>query len=261
MKQFENDREEIHDFWDGRAQFLERAGSNDLIAKKLEIAAIAQHISDGMRILEIGCGNGITAIELARRYDVNVEAIDFSEEMIKAAWELASTVSLKGTINFHAGDIRALPEFKNKFDAIITERVLINLSSWEEQSKAIRDIVAHLNPGGRYLMCENSQDGLDSINDMREDAGLIRIAPPWHNKYFREKDLNALEIQGVELVDVICYSSTYYFLSRVVNAWLASRQGEEPAYDADVNQLALSLPPIGNFGQGKLWIWEMHGTR
>ena len=85
MDQFEKKRENILDFWNNRAQLLERAGSNDLIAKKMEIATIARHISDGMRILEIGCGNGIAAIELARRFDVIVEAIDFSVEMIEAA--------------------------------------------------------------------------------------------------------------------------------------------------------------------------------
>lgn len=259
MDQFEKKREDILDFWNNRAQLLESAGSNDLIAKKMEIATIARRISDGMRILEIGCGNGVAAIELARRFDVIVEAIDFSGEMIEAAKELASAENLKGTITFYIGDIRALPKFPNKFDVIITERVLINLSGWEEQSKAIEDILACLNPGGHYLMCENSQDGLDAINNMREAIGLPKITPPWHNKYFREDDLDALRIPGAKLVDVECYSSTYYFLSRVVNAYLAALQGEEPAYDSPVNELALSLPPIGDFGQGKLWIWERNG--
>jgi len=250
------ERDQVLDFWNGRAELVERAGTNDLVAKKLEIANIARHIDDGMRILEVGCGNGITAIELAKRYQVEIVAVDFSEEMIKAARHLLSGETLKGSVEFFVGDVRELPDIQGAFDAVLTERVLINLPDWEAQAQAIRDIATYLAPGGRYLMCENSMDGLEAVNDLREAAGLKRILPPWHNQYFDEQKLRQLEVPDTTLAAVEAYSSTYYFLSRVVNAWLAAQEGKEPAYDAPVNQLALALPPMGDFGQGKLWIWQ-----
>lgn len=250
----------VLEFWNGRAQLLERAGTNDLIAKQLEIAELAKHVRDGMKILEVGCGNGITAIELAKRFAVNVQAYDFSESMVEAARRLLAGETLKGTVDFRVGDVRNMPELKNGFDLVITERVLINLPDWETQAQAVRDLVEYAMPGGRYLMCENSQDGLDQINELREQTGLSRISPPWHNRYLREAEVSSLRIEGVRLAEVRCFSSTYYFLSRLVNAWLAQQAGHEPAYDAPVNQLALALPPIAQFGQGKLWIWEKSGS-
>ena len=105
-------------------------------------------------------------------------------------------------------------------------------------------------------MCENSQDGLEKINELRARVGLYEIKPPWHNRYFRESEIIQETLPGLILERLEDYSSTYYFLSRVVNAWLAAQEDKEPSYDALVNQLALNLPPIGDVGQGKIWLWR-----
>jgi hypothetical protein len=105
-------------------------------------------------------------------------------------------------------------------------------------------------------MCENSADGLECINKLRSDAGLENITAPWHNRYMHDSEIESLSIPGVALENINYFSSTYYFLSRVVNAWLAAREGVSPSYDAPVNKLALSLPPIGKMGQGRIWVWR-----
>lgn len=248
--------QEVLDFWNDRARLAELAGSNDFVAKQLEVATLGKYIRPGQRILEVGCGNGFTAVEFARRFEVDVYGIDFSKEMVKAAHKLAGESPLKGRVRFDVADVRDLPSADSNYDLIYTERVLINLPDWPAQAKAIQDITSRLKPGGRYLMCENSQDGLDRINELREACGLAAVTPPWHNRYLQDGEVAALEIGGVKLAALECYSSTYYFISRVVNAWLAAQEGQTPQYDAKINQLALLLPSIGEFGQGKLWIWE-----
>lgn len=247
---------EVRTFWNNRAGLGQWAGSRDIIAKQIEIEAIASYVKDGMKILEIGCGNGVTAIELARRFDVDILAFDYAEEMILAAQTMSSSASCKGRINFHTGDVLTMPQYNNKFDLIYTERVLINLQSWEAQRKAISDICGLLPIGGVFVMCENSQDGLDKINTLRRHANLDDIKPPWHNRYFLDFEIDQINITGVILEDINIYSSTYYFLSRVVNAWLAARKGIEPDYDADINQLAMQLPSVGDCGQGRIWLWR-----
>ena len=97
---------------------------------------------------------------------------------------------------------------------------------------------------------------LNNINEFRAMAGLEKINPPWHNLYINDDLISDLKIDGVRLINVEAFSSTYYFLSRVVNAWLANRAGVKPSYDSPVNHLALELPPMGDFSQGKLWIFE-----
>jgi hypothetical protein len=143
-----------------------------------------------------------------------------------------------------------------KFDMIYTERTLINLPDWSTQSKAIADISKLLVESGRYVMCESSQDGLDSINSLRQKLGLNLITPPWHNRYLKDAEVAKLAIPGIKLEEVRDFSSTYYFLSRVVNVWMAAREGKEPEYDAPVNQLALELPAFGNIGQTRIWAWR-----
>jgi len=58
------------------------------------------------------------------------------------------------------------------------------------------------------------------------------------------------------LEEVVPFSSTYHFLSRVVYASLARDKGEELKYDSDINILACKLPIVGNFGPVRLWQWR-----
>ncbi|TYT76295.1 class I SAM-dependent methyltransferase [Desulfobotulus mexicanus] len=252
----ENYENNIHKFWNDRAPLKQQAGSNDYIAKQLEINTLKKHIQTGQKILEIGCGNGITAIEFAKNFNIQIDAFDFSEKMIEEAKLTAKNTTLKGNINFQVADMRKLPLLNANYDIAYTERALINLPDWPSQAKAIKDITGLLKPGGRYLMCENSQEGLDEINQLRGLCQLPPITPPWHNRYLYNKEIASLHIENVKLIDLEHYSSTYYIISRVVNAWLAMQEGQQPQYDALVNKLGLILPPIGELGQGKLWIWE-----
>src|SRR5262245_19058844 len=107
------------------------------------------------------------ALELARRFNVDITAIDFAAEMIAAANTLAKGQTLKGRVEFQVGDVQRLQELDARYDAIYTERVLINLSDWNAQRQAIIDITQLLKPNGIYIMCENSQDGVDKINQFR----------------------------------------------------------------------------------------------
>jgi ubiquinone/menaquinone biosynthesis C-methylase UbiE len=253
---------DAHSFWNGRATLGAAAGSNDIIAKKLEIEALANYVRDGYRILDFGCGNGVTALELASRFNVDVYGIDYSEEMIGAARELASGVELQGAVRFRVGDVSSLNSINERFDLIYTERVIINLRDWKEQSQAITLLTGLLLPGGAYAMCENSQDGLEMVNSLRSCLHLPKITPPWHNRYLKDDELESFAIPGVTLENINYYSSTYYFLSRVINAALAAQNGVTPEYASPVNQLALRLPPaMGRLGQGRIWLWrkDRHG--
>lgn len=248
--------QDIRAFWNSRAGLGQWAGTRDVIAKQVEIEAISTYVHDGMRILEVGCGNGITAIEIARRYKVDLTGIDFAEEMVSAAKAMAVNQNLRGSVKFQIGDVRDLTDFSEKFELAYTERVLINLPDWTTQKQAIINITNLLVDGGLYVMCENSQDGLDKINSLRERVGLPRITPPWHDRYFHDSELQQTTFPEVKLEGISFFSSTYYFLSRVVNAWLAAQEGKAPDYEAPVNQLALRLPPIGDLGQGRIWLWR-----
>lgn len=248
----------VLEYWNQRAPLASRAGSDDTLAKKLEVDAISRHIRSGMVVAEFGCGNATTAMEIVKKHDIQLYCYDFSPKMIEEADKIVAAAGLSDRIQLAVCDIRDEPDIGMKFDAVYTERMVINLPDWAAQERAIRYLTGQLKPGGRFLMCENSAVGLAKLNELRQLAGLERIAPPWHNKYLDDALVSAMQLTDARLVDVEQYSSTYYFLSRVVNAWLAAQEGKVPVYDAPVNQLATKLPAFGDCAQGKLWIFEKY---
>jgi SAM-dependent methyltransferase len=247
---------DVKTFWNSRADFGPLMGTRDVIAKRLEIEAIAKHVSDGARVLDAGCGNGLTAIELARRFRIDMLGIDFGEALIGSAESLAAGVDLRGTVEFRVADVQDDLSDLGLFDLVYTERTLINLPDWDSQRAALRNLCTRVRVGGAYLMCENSQDGVDELNALRRCVGLDAIVPPWHNRYLRDCELATFALPGVTLERIVYYSSTYYFLSRIVNASVAASEGREPDYESPINLLALDLPAIGNLGQGRIWIWR-----
>ena len=251
--------EKVRAHWDNRAALGETGGTQDRILKHLEMKAIQARVRDGMRVLDAGCGNGVTALDIAGNLDVDLVGFDFASQMVSAAQEATSQLDQekRGRVQFCAGDVLSLPEDLGTFDLIYTERVLINLPDWASQRQAIESLLGLLREGGVYIMCENSQDGLDRLNVLRRDVGLHQIDPPWHNRYLKEQEVLEITSEALRLEEISHFTSTYYFLSRVVNAAVAARDGKEPQYDSSINQLALDLPSSGNYGQTMIWVWRM----
>ena len=267
--------------WDRQAAQGELSGTQDRIAKNLEIEAISKFVQDGMRILDVGCGDGETAWHLYDTKKVCVIGVDSSEKMIEVCMNKQKERGIgfgcpQPPSNFtHSGigfiekDVKKLSEWNPKpYDLIYTERTLINLPTWEEQRQAIVDIGTLLKPGGLYLMCECFQEGLMDINALRIEVGLEPILPPWHNRYLHEGEIihsltdrkDPLHPVNSKLIleDRVDYSANYYFLSRVVEAYVAAQEGREPDYNSPINRIGLLMQTaaVCMRGQGQLWVWR-----
>ncbi|MCP4647264.1 MAG: methyltransferase domain-containing protein [bacterium] len=99
-------------------------------------------IRKGSRVLDVGCGPGLTAIRLARM-GCEVVAIDLNKRMIERAKENAS--SAKADISFMVADAQKLPFKKNEFDAVISESVTVFVP---DRKKAMGEYVRVTKPGG-----------------------------------------------------------------------------------------------------------------
>ncbi len=244
---------EVFQFWNEQAPLGAKAGSQDTIAAELERRAILAHMTTGIRVLDVGCGTGETA-EAVADLGCQVTGWDYSPDMITA------TVGKRG-VNFAVVDVRDCPAIVERYQVIYTQRCIINLSDWQTQERVIRYLLGLLVPGGMYLMCECSADGLADVNELRARVGLQPIHAPWHNRYLENAEIGMLargvksdeyaELEGVEYP-----LSTYALLSRVVNAALAQQARTVPDYQSPVNRLALDLPAMGTLGQNRLWIWR-----
>jgi SAM-dependent methyltransferase len=106
----------------------------------------------------------------------------------------------------------------------VTERVLINLPTWQEQQRAIEQIHSTLRPGGHYVMLENTEDGDRALNDLRERVGLSPIPQHWHNLFLDWEAFDAWIAPRFELVERRGFS-LYYVLTRVYSQLFASFEG------------------------------------
>jgi ubiquinone/menaquinone biosynthesis C-methylase UbiE len=244
------------DFWNSRAELGEIAGTNDFPLKDLELRLIHEKIARGSSVLDVGCGNGDTLLSLASENGCSGVGVDFSEKMVALAQSKCRRAGYEERVRFQTGAIPGLPDGLGEFDYALTERCLINLDSQSSQQAAFLKIMSHVKRGGYYLMIESSLQGLARTNELRQMLNLEKMEPPWHNVFLDESSVPDWATDEFSLEEVIPFSSTYHFLSRVVYARLAADKGEPLRYDSDINMLACRLPIVGNFGPVRLWLWR-----
>jgi len=191
--------EDIKDFWENRAEKYDtsfQATTQDYFMRQLEIRFLKDSISffsKGMgikisRIADIGCGNGFSAIELAKNYpEIEFIGYDYSEKMIRSANKLLAESNLTN-LKFYVLDI-AKDQLSNNFDLIYTDRCLISLPVWDLQKLAIKKICNALVHGGVYIMIENFMEGQNNFNKLRRDFDLDEIKVHDYSLYFSKDKL------------------------------------------------------------------------
>jgi ubiquinone/menaquinone biosynthesis C-methylase UbiE len=104
-----------------------------------------------MKILDVGCGTGRHAINLATKGYKNITGIDLSPTMIRAAREVAKEKNV--SIDFRVGDARELP-FENEFDAALClcEGAFGLLENDAENYKVLRAIHKALKKHGIFIL-------------------------------------------------------------------------------------------------------------
>lgn len=96
-----------------------------------------------------------------------------------------------------------------------------------------------LRPGGRYLMCETTVQGLDRLNALRGRFDLAPIPVVWHNVLIDEDRLARWQERTGVTCTALHRFSTYYLVSRVIHPLLVAPA--EPTWDAPINAIARRL--------------------
>lgn len=126
------------------------------LSARLRAVVDALPLHDGMRVLEIGCGPGAAAREVARRIgDGHVHAIDRSARAIAQARAASIEEMEAGRLSYEqaaAEDFRLAPE-EPPFDLAFAVRVgALDGRHPEAGRQARARIVAALEPHGRLLV-------------------------------------------------------------------------------------------------------------
>ena len=136
------------------------------VKKKRHIAAKLR-LEDGQRILDIGCGWGGLAIDLARRANVEILGVTLSEEQHRIAVERAKASGLSDRVRFELRDYR---EVTDHFDRIVSVGMFehVGVTRYDEFFGRVYD-----------LLVDDGFAVLHSIGHMSPPS----TASPWLRKY------------------------------------------------------------------------------
>ena len=206
----------------------------DVNQRQMEINLICKYLDKRDKLLEIGCGNGYSTKFFAKEVTF-IYAIDYSSKMIERATRESTNLN---NVKFEIGDVLDLKYAANTFDAVVVERCLINLTSWEKQKNAIKNIAHILKPGGRLLFIEGSENGLIELNKLRDRVGLPPIITVDYNHNFNEELLIQTVEDDFDIVAIHKFG-VYDFISRIIHPMLV--YPNEPAYNAKINEIAFNI--------------------
>jgi ubiquinone/menaquinone biosynthesis C-methylase UbiE len=119
----------------------------------------------GSQVLEIGCGAGFLALELAKR-KFNVHAVDVVEAMVQQTRKHVKEAKMTERVSVDVGDIASLEFQDGSFDFVLA----IGVIPWVEQpDRAIQEMVRVLKSGGYVIFTTDNW------------ARLNRWFDPWQN--------------------------------------------------------------------------------
>ncbi len=256
--------EMIRNFWTKQAMYHSTSPSaswSDVRVMEVEVREISSLLRDGDSVLDVGCANGWSTIQLAIHRAINVVGIDYIKSMVDSAHQTLRGLKkpVGGSIDFEQGNILALRFPSDSFDKVVCVRVIINLGDWHTQSRGMRECVRVLRSGGTLLLSEATVDGWSRLNAMRGEWGLPPIPMPPFNTYLNQRQVVDLLSDQCDLVEVRDFASTYFVGTRVLKPLMAKLAGlEELVADpmCEFNRWMSAAPAWGDYGTQKLFIFR-----
>ena len=189
---------------------------------ELEIELVERFLQPTDLLADFGCGDGEATVRYAKKVRTAV-GIERSATLRGKAEKARDAAGVRN-LTFKPGDILAEPTELNTYDAVVTQRLLINLASWEEQRHGLINVHRMLKPGGRFLMIENTNDAFQAMNDLRHDVGLEPVPQHWHNRFFDHEQLESFLEGRFQLLRFQDFG-LYYLLTRVYVQMFATFEG------------------------------------
>lgn len=130
-------------YWDETAETLDQAQTAkvDLVARKLGL-------TEGMRVLDVGCGWGTFVLHAAREYGVSAVGVTLSRSQADFARKRAAEEGLSDRVEIRVQDYREVPD--GPFDAIASIGMAEHVGAAMLPTYA-RSLFGLLRPGGRLL--------------------------------------------------------------------------------------------------------------
>jgi ubiquinone biosynthesis O-methyltransferase len=210
------------------------------ITDQLERRLILELIGDvtGKQVLDVGCGDGMLAVELAIR-GAQVTGIDASETMIRAARERARRED--ADVPFEVAAAQRLPFPEARFDRVTAITILCFV---DDATPVFREIARVLRPGGKLVIGELGR--WSSWAAMRRIRAWLG-SPVWRRGRFRSaRELRSLAEQAGLQVEIV-RGAIYYPRWRFAASLLApcdAMLGRLGTFGAAFVAVSACKPPV-----------------
>ncbi|MBT4710255.1 MAG: methyltransferase domain-containing protein [Alphaproteobacteria bacterium] len=111
-------------------------------------------ITQGSRVLVMGCGTGYSACHIAQTFGCQVVGLDIAPGMVDGAIARAKEMDLEDRVEFFVGNAYGTPFSDDHFDIVITEFV----TQFLDKENALDEYCRVLAPGGRLGVNELALD-------------------------------------------------------------------------------------------------------
>jgi arsenite methyltransferase len=135
------------EFWNQLAEKYAAQPVKDVRAFDRKKAITREHLQPRSTILELGCGTGSLALELARDVE-HIHAVDVSAGMIRIA-EKKKIARGVTNVTFHTGTLDAVqPRLPEEFDAVWAYSILHLV---DDRAGTLQTAFQLLKPGGTFI--------------------------------------------------------------------------------------------------------------
>jgi SAM-dependent methyltransferase len=180
----------------------------------------ALHLTPGSYVLEIGCGSGRYALQVAATVGCRVVGLDTNAPGIQTASQLAAARNMASQVRFEICDAaKKLPFSASTFDAAFANDVLCHVPG---RPSVLREIFRVLKSGGRMLFSDALViGGLISQQETatRSSIGFYVFSPPGENE-------RIIAEAGLRLVSV---SDTSEQAALIAKRWRDARERRKQA--------------------------------
>ncbi|CAG4927641.1 methyltransferase domain-containing protein [Acidithrix sp. C25] len=162
----------------GYLSTLEDGEGKSMLAYTLNLGPTWKQIIESLplgpstRVLDVGCGYGLLAIEIAIRTGASILASDVNPEFVAGAKTIIERSMEQGilsndiSIEFQVDDIMQLDVPEGEFDVVVVREVFSYVS---DPDKAVGNLLGALKPGG-VLLVEDIDDHLYMTYPSPSDA-------------------------------------------------------------------------------------------
>ncbi len=225
--------------------FLSADERPERIARRKQLLE-ALAVQPGERILDVGCGAGQLAVEIAALVGSTgrVDGVDISEDMLAAAHDRSRDQQVSSWIQFSKADATALPFPDGFFDAVVSHMVYEYVPAIDKAMAELRRVTRG---GGRAVIVDCDWDSIvwHSSDRKRMERVLSaweeHLAYPWLPRdlesRLRDAGFAAVRIEPYALLE----KDPGHYIIDMVAAFVPGRRGvtedEAQAWAADQHEL------------------------